>query len=151
MYLYDLLHYMTPCPMDMWLVRPNEWMLKYCLSFDFVKFVLRDPSLGETINFFLKWFCCYLGVCLLQPGYILSANRSYLHPWHYQFVGPLQEFVEFSHQLLILDLFPYPFLHRVAVTFVSINNIFSHVHVVVSFSTNANINTIITISGSLYM
>ena len=33
-------------------------------------------------------------------------------------VGPLQEIVEFAHQLLILDLLPYPFLHRVA----------SHIH-----------------------
>ena len=28
-------------------------------------------------------------------------------------VGPLQEIVEFAHQSLILDLLPYPFLHRV--------------------------------------
>ena len=37
-------------------------------------FILRDPSLGENTNIFLKWFCCYLGVYLLQPGYVLSAN-----------------------------------------------------------------------------
>ena len=41
----------------------------------FAKFMLRDPSLGEITNIFLKWFCCYLGVYLLQPGYILSANK----------------------------------------------------------------------------
>ena len=29
-------------------------------------------------------------------------------------VGPLQEITEFAHQLLILDLLPCPFLHRVA-------------------------------------
>ena len=28
-------------------------------------------------------------------------------------VGPLQEIAEFAHQLLILDLLPYPFLHGV--------------------------------------
>ena len=39
-----------------------------------VKFLLRDPSLEENTSFFLKWFCCYLGVYLLQPRYILSAN-----------------------------------------------------------------------------
>ena len=40
-----------------------------------VKSLLRDPSLEENTSFFLKWFCCYLGVYLLQPGYILSANK----------------------------------------------------------------------------
>ena len=64
-------------------------------------------------------------------------------------VGPLQEIAKFSHQLLILDLLHYPFLHRVALTFVSIRNLFSHVHVVFGFSTNANTNAIIIISGSL--
>ena len=41
-----------------------------------VKSLLRDPSLEENTSFFLKWFCCYLGVYLLQPGYILSANKK---------------------------------------------------------------------------
>ena len=40
-----------------------------------VKSLLRDPSLEENTSFFLKWFCCYLRVYLLQPGYILSANK----------------------------------------------------------------------------
>ena len=44
-------------------------------SYKVVKFVSRDPSLEENTNFFLKWFCCYLEVYLLQPGYILSANK----------------------------------------------------------------------------
>ena len=34
--------------------QPNEWMLKYCLSFDFVRFVLRDPSLGEKYQYLPK-------------------------------------------------------------------------------------------------
>ena len=29
-------------------------------------------------------------------------------------VSILQEIAEFAHQLLIMDLLPYPFLHRVA-------------------------------------
>ena len=41
-----------------------------------VKSLLRDPSLEENTSFFLKWLCFYLGVYLLQPGYILSANRA---------------------------------------------------------------------------
>ena len=64
-------------------------------------------------------------------------------------VGPLQEFAEFAHQLLILDLLPYHFLHRVA----------SHIHQHQQhiqpcpgcrwFSTNAKTNAIIIISSSL--
>ena len=64
-------------------------------------------------------------------------------------VGPLQEIAEFVHQLSILDLFPYPFLHRVASHIHQHQHIFSHVHVVVGFSTNANIKAIVIISGSL--
>ena len=41
----------------------------------------------------------------MGPTYTLDITR---------FVGPLQEIAEFARQLLILDLFPYPFLHRVA-------------------------------------
>ena len=37
---------------------------------------MRDPSLEENTSLFIKWFCCYLGVYLLQPGYILSANTK---------------------------------------------------------------------------
>ena len=33
------------------------------------------PLWERNINIFLKWFCCYLRVCLLQPGYILSCNK----------------------------------------------------------------------------
>ena len=64
-------------------------------------------------------------------------------------VGPLQEIAEFSHQLLIMDLLPHPFSRGFLVTFVSISNIFNHVHVVIGFSTNANINAITIISGLL--
>ena len=64
-------------------------------------------------------------------------------------VGPLQEIAEFAHQLLIMDLLHHPFSRGLLVTFVSINNIFSQVHVVVGFSTNANTNAIIIVSGSL--
>ena len=72
-------------------------------------------------------------------------------------VGLLQEIAEFAHQLLILDLLPYPFLHKaLLVTFINIINIFSHSHVVVGLSTNTNTNTdlsttIFTISGLLHM
>ena len=63
-------------------------------------------------------------------------------------VGPLQEIVEFSHQLLIMDLLPHPFLRGLLVTFVNISNIFSQVHVVVGFSTNSNTKAMIIISDS---
>ena len=63
-------------------------------------------------------------------------------------IGPLQEITEFAHQLLFMDLLPYPFLRRVA------NHIHQHqqhihpVHVIVGFATNANIKAMIIISGS---
>ena len=37
---------------------------------------MRDPSLtvlGQ--KYILKWFLCYLGIYLSQPGYILSDNK----------------------------------------------------------------------------
>ena len=37
----------------------------------------------------------------MGPTYTLSMTNL---------VGPLQEIAEFAHQLLIMDLFPYPFL-----------------------------------------
>ena len=53
----------------------NLWiLLNVIVKSGLVKSLLRDPSLEENTSFFLKWFCCYLGVYLLQPGYILSAN-----------------------------------------------------------------------------
>ena len=64
-------------------------------------------------------------------------------------VGPLQEMEEFAHQILFVELLPHPFPRGLLVTFVSISNIFSQVHVVVGFSTNANTNAITIISGSL--
>ena len=64
-------------------------------------------------------------------------------------VGPLQEIAEFAHQLLIMDLLPHPFSRGFLVTFISISNIFSQVHVVIGLSTNANFNAIIIISGTL--
>ena len=67
--------YMTPCPMVIWLFQPNTQIFKCYFIYGPVKSLLRDPSLEENTSFFLKWFCCYLGVYLLQPGYILSANK----------------------------------------------------------------------------
>ena len=65
-------------------------------------------------------------------------------------VGPWQEIAKFAHQLLLWTCCLIPFFIGLLVTFISINNIFSHVHDVVGFfSTNANINAIIIISGSL--
>ena len=71
--------YMTPCPMVMWLFQPYIKIFKCCFISGPIKSVLRDPSLEENTSFFLKWFCCYLGVYLLQPGYILSANSWNLY------------------------------------------------------------------------
>ena len=78
MSLWYLYMYVTPCPMVMWLFQPYIQIFKCCFISGPVKSVLRDPSLEENTSFFLKWFCCYLGVYLLQPGYILSANSLYL-------------------------------------------------------------------------
>ena len=69
--------YMTPCPMVMWLFQPYIQIFKCFFISGLVKSVLRDPSLEENTSFFLKWFYCYLGVYLLQPGYILSANSRW--------------------------------------------------------------------------
>ena len=76
--------YMTPCPMVMWLFQPNIQIFKCYFISGPVKSLLRDPSLEENTSFFLKWFCCYLGVYLLQPGYILSANmdKCCMIVWH---------------------------------------------------------------------
>ena len=63
--------------------------------------------------------------------------------------GPLQEIAEFAHQLLLWTCCLIPFSRGLIVTFVSISNIFSQVHVVIAFSTNANTNAMIIISGSL--
>ena len=51
-------------------------LLNVIVKSGLVKSLLRDPSLEENTSFFLKWFCCYLGVYLLQPRYILSANSE---------------------------------------------------------------------------
>ena len=64
-------------------------------------------------------------------------------------VGPLQEIVEFAHQLLLWTCCLIPFFIGLSVTFISIGNIFIRVHVIVGFSTNANIKAMIIISGSL--
>ena len=64
-------------------------------------------------------------------------------------VGPLQEIAEFAHQLLLWTCCLIPFFIGLLVTIVSISNIFIRVHVVVGFSTNANIKSMIIISGSL--
>ena len=64
-------------------------------------------------------------------------------------VGPLQEIAEFAHQLLILGLLPYPFLHRVASHIRQYQQHIQPCPFVVGFSTNANTNAIIIISGSL--
>ena len=64
-------------------------------------------------------------------------------------VGPLQEIAEFVHQLLLWTCCIIPFFIGLLVTFISISNILNHVQVVIGFSTNANINAIFTISGSL--
>ena len=75
MSLWYLYMYVTPCPMVMWLFQPYIQIFKCCFISGPVKSILRDPSLEENTSFFLKWFCCYLGVYLLQPRYILSANK----------------------------------------------------------------------------
>ena len=80
-------------------------------------------------------------ITCMDPTYILDITSL---------VGLLQEIAEIAHQLLILDLFPYPFLHRVA------GHIHQHQQHTQSgpscrwffFSTNANTNAIFTISGS---
>ena len=63
-------------------------------------------------------------------------------------VGPLQDFVEFAHQYFVLDVLLYPFSIGLQVSFINISNIFIRVHVIVGFSTNANIKAMIIISGS---
>ena len=75
MSLWYVYTYVIPCPMVMWLFQPYIQIFKYCFISGPVKYLLRDPSLQGNTSLFLKWFCCYLGVYLLQPGYILSANR----------------------------------------------------------------------------
>ena len=64
-------------------------------------------------------------------------------------VGPLQEIAKFSHQLLSWTYCLIPFLIGLLVSFISIGNIFIWVHVIVGFSTNANIKSMIIISGAL--
>ena len=89
MSLWYLYTYLNPFPMVMWLFQPYIPIFKYCFIFVPVKSLLRDPSLEENTSFFLKWFCYYLGVYLLQPRYILSAiklaplpgNESAYLPW----------------------------------------------------------------------
>ena len=64
-------------------------------------------------------------------------------------VGPLQEIAEFAHKLLSWTCCLIPFLIGLLVMIVSISNIFLQVHVIVGFSTNANIKAMLIISGSL--
>ena len=64
-------------------------------------------------------------------------------------VGPLQEIAKFAHQLLLWTCCLIPFSMGLLVTYVSISNIFIRVHVIVGFSTNANIKAMIIIIGSL--
>ena len=64
-------------------------------------------------------------------------------------VGPLQEIAKFAHQLLSWTACLIPFSRGLLVAFINISNIFSQVHVIVGFSTNANTNAMIIISGSL--
>ena len=64
-------------------------------------------------------------------------------------VGPLQEIAAFAHQLLLWTFCLIPFSMGLLVSFISINNIFIRVHVIVGFSTNANIKAMTIISGSL--
>ena len=66
-------------------------------------------------------------------------------------VGPLQEIAAFAHQLLSWTCCLIPFSRGLLVSFISISNIFIRVHVIVGLSTNANIKTMIIISGSLYI
>ena len=61
-------------------------------------------------------------------------------------VGPLQEIEEFAHQLLIMELLPHPFLHRVSGQICQHQR---HIHpcpCVIGFSTNGNTNAITIIS-----
>ena len=64
-------------------------------------------------------------------------------------VGPLQELEEFAHQLLLWTFCLIPFSIGLLITIVSISNTFIRVHVIVGFSTNANIKAITIISGLL--
>ena len=52
----------------------NLWVLIYISGL--VKSVFERSLSGKKSQFLSKsGFCCYLGIYLLQPGYILSANK----------------------------------------------------------------------------
>ena len=93
--------YVNPYPMVMWFFQPYIKKFKCYFISDPVKSVLRDPSLEENTSFFLKWFCYYLGVYLLQPGYILSANSS-----KYYFLEQSTSFESINSWVLVF--WPYP-------------------------------------------
>ena len=63
-------------------------------------------------------------------------------------VGILQRIAEFAHQLWLWTGFLIPSSRGFLATFANINNISSQVHVVIGFSTNANIKAMIITSGS---
>ena len=103
----------------------------------------------ESYPVFFQHLCSYHNqtITYMAPMYNLDVTNL---------VGPLHEIAEFAHQILILDLLPYPFLHKaLLVTFINIINIFSHAHVFVGLDTNTNTNTdlsttIFTISDLLH-
>ena len=65
-------------PISQWLCvlfQPFIQSLSVDLYLALLNLYLRDPSLERKASFFLKVFFCYLGIYLLQPGYILSVNK----------------------------------------------------------------------------
>ena len=78
----------------------------------------------------------------MDPTYTLDITNL---------VGPLQEIAGLANQLLSWTFCLIPFFIGLLVTFLSINNIFIWVHVIVGFATNSNIKAMIIISCSLYI
>ena len=76
-------------------------------------------------------------------------HGSYLHPFHDQFGWSLQRLQNLLTNFLLWTRCLIPFFIGLLVTFIGIGNILNHVQFVVGFSTNANTNAIVIISGSL--
>ena len=77
MKLYIIFIYLTPFPNVYMCCFNHLHNLKYWFQYlALLNLYLRDPSPKRKASFFLKWFCCYLGIYLSQIGYILSANNG---------------------------------------------------------------------------
>ena len=107
-------------------------------------YIGRTPFYISTFTWYEVSYLYHSMESVISNSYL---HGSYLHPFHDQCGGPLQEIAEFAHGLVALS----PSLQGCWSHPISISNIFIRVHIIVALSTNANIKTMIIISGSLYI